>query len=829
MRLLLALLFLWLLVVPEEAAARVSSAPPPPTTTFCPNGDLLPGDTCGQSPIVTRGREGEIKFANCWGSGGDFQQLTGDFSGYNANPSTLTTTGARGNTVPYNDPACAMAVGNPTPLSALAEPALCTLGPNPVGNTCTSQIPGCTIANSGPGGNPVMTCSGGSLPHDVADYNFSSTANHPCIPVKFVGSGLTGIYTWERLTWINNGNCAVANGFPYFLLTSNATNITTVVQDVTADGNAKIWDTFYGSCAHDQSNGQACSVTQPFNFGSNVASGNIIVRRVAFSNFLLRGIAFGLGSGSSFTFDANYAAGNNWRDKGDHAEWMFPNGFTNPGPFEMSFNNILYTTGNAQSNEAWAPSNFLNGLGGITMDHNFVLGSHPGGANGGTATATIAAGTSTLTVTALGAGQTLGSGASFTSCTGVGVAGSLTGMTWTPLDGQPALRGGGYGPQSGVPQHWGFDYDTSSPTYAVTGFVDDGLGGGSYDGASGNVLTVTTPGLINIVPNAAVTIPLSFTSAVASLDTGTGGAGRYILTSNGNLSSRTFSIGVPNLFDGGWSAQTTLTCPSQGIAGSVGGLMFLDLQVINASYGTPTNPTPVILTNNAIGDAPWGSTYNRAWWRERGPLQKSVNTFPIFGFIDDGSANPLPSGIPGNVLTVLSGGLFNIFPNAAPGAVGAVVAGAAVQASTLIRSQLNGTTGHEGQYAIGVVGTFTGQLNPAGTLDVTSDPTNTLFLDVGAIITGTGITGAAVTITGQNSGTPGGQGNYGVSRALTIGPETMTGNGPSNQVVNQETMNMSQAGCSGPTRFGGNLSLSGFWGPTVTDGWSATIAGSGCH
>ena len=184
-----------------------------------------------------------------------------------------------------------------------------------------------------------------------------------------------------------------------------------------------------------------------------------------------------------------------------------------------------------------------------------------------------------------------GSGLRLGSCTAAGVAGSITGVTWTPKSDQASAGPGGGWNGGNTLGHQNF-FQASSMMVLV--------------GVAGNVLTVTTTGLVNLTSDSVngTTVSGGVTSAkvIAEIGGATGGVGQY--TVNGSPQNTgsivTISANYPNLFDGGWSAATTLTCT--GLASAPGSYMFLDFVLLDAAAGpTPAGYSSAVqITNNMI-------------------------------------------------------------------------------------------------------------------------------------------------------------------------------------------------------------------------------------
>lgn len=159
--------------------------------------------------------------------------------------------------------------------------------------------------------------------------------------------------------------------------------------------------------------------------------------------------------------------------------------------------------------------------------------------------------------------------------------------------------------------------------------------------------------------------------------------------------------------------------------------------------------------------------------------------------IDDGS------GGNGNDLTV-SG-----YTAIAPLTIGACVNGPAVGPGTCIASQVSGTAGGDGVYAVGAAA-FTGAI--AGTTLTTSAYSGPPLI-VGSYVNGSGVT-SGTKITAILTGV-GFAGTYTVNNSLTISAEAMT----SAQLVTSETMS---AQWLGPSPFD-YVFHSGAGGTTITD------------
>ena len=89
-----------------------------------------------------------------------------------------------------------------------------------------------------------------------------------------------------------------------------------------------------------------------------------------------------------------------------------------------------------------------------------------------------------------------------------------------------------------------------SVTFPVTSFIDDGLGGGSYDATPGNTLTVTVPGTTWFVyansTHGATVGGVGVTTATITADgTGTGGIGTYTINGSAQaVASETMNVEI---------------------------------------------------------------------------------------------------------------------------------------------------------------------------------------------------------------------------------------------------------------------------------------------
>jgi hypothetical protein len=704
------LLLFWL----PHAHARVSAASPPPVQSFCPMGNLV-ADGCWNNSIVQHGQQAFFQvgvvgpFAtlpSCWVANGGINQISGSTTSYVANsPAVLN---------PYNDPGCAYAIGPYTPLAQTIEPVS---GPFP---GTASTIPGCTYNPTGGTNGPLLTCAGASVPHVNLGYNFGPDANHPCIPVQFNASGLTGDYTFGDSYWQNDGNCAGGPNNPYFFGAAENSNVTIHLTDDLFDGQGTTFsDTFGPQCEPTSTSvGKSCNATEAMDIGnSGAGGGGLDIERTVLINFALRGIIPNMIDGGNLTFTENWVQGNNFRDGGDHGEFFQPGFNVSPSPAGgqfLTFNNFIMPTATAGTSQAPWPYNF-GAPGAVTVtqsDHNIQIGASPGGTVAGTNTpvATIAAGTSTLTFSQAAGGPTtwkLGSGLGFSSCvatTSGAAAGTIVGNTWTPKSGQPvAGPGGGFNGGSTLPQSWGFDLNDSGGTLPFTGFIDDGSGNGSPSGIAGNVLTVTVPALFNLsFGNPFKTgIQGGGVLLTGALNGATGGVGQYTVSGSAQNtgSAAAMTANYQGIFDGNWSAAVNMTCTGFGTAPS--SRMFLDTQFEDSAAGPPVAPftSAVVLTNNRFDESPWGANAPNSGWNQRG----------------------------------------------------------------------NGTSN----------GSFTATI-ASGSMTVSSVPTNNLYLTSGLKLSGTGISGSP-TITGQTSGTLGGIGVYTTSNSsLSVGPESVTATTPGN-------------------------------------------------
>lgn len=146
------------------------------------------------------------------------------------------------------------------------------------------------------------------------------------------------------------------------------------------------------------------------------------------------------------------------------------------------------------------------------------------------------------------------------------------------------------------------------PGNGLKGFIDDGLGGGSYDGVNGNILTVTTPdGLAPIAAGAHVWrygTPIPGDPVIASYGTGgtsgTGGTGTYTVWPGGNSSGGT--ITATNGGSTTWMTTTAIGTLNMPQSGSLANIDLYSGQAI-------VNGGPSWTTLTTYSEATYGSTY----------------------------------------------------------------------------------------------------------------------------------------------------------------------------------------------------------------------------
>jgi hypothetical protein len=142
------------------------------------------------------------------------------------------------------------------------------------------------------------------------------------------------------------------------------------------------------------------------------------------------------------------------------------------------------------------------------------------------------------------------------------------------------------------------------------------------------------------------------------------------------------------------------------------------------------------------------------------------------GAIAAGPAVALTGGIQGNVLTATAVATGPVVP-------GTTIAGTGIPAGTQIISQLSGTPGGVGTYAVTPVADLhvapgTAITGTYGILTVTVAPTTGAF-GVGTVLTGTGVAAGTV-ITALGTGT-GGLGTYYVNNNTVVASTALTGGG----------------------------------------------------
>lgn len=137
------------------------------------------------------------------------------------------------------------------------------------------------------------------------------------------------------------------------------------------------------------------------------------------------------------------------------------------------------------------------------------------------------------------------------------------------------------------------------------------------------------------------------------------------------------------------------------------------------------------------------------------------------GSIAAATAIDATGSIAGNVLTITAVAAGTLVP-------GAIISGSGVASGTQIVSQLSGTTGGVGTYAVSIPEQTVASTNIAGTYGImTVGGTIAGTWGVGMVVAGSGVT-AGTTVWSQLTGTSGGAGTYVVSPSQTAGSTAIT-------------------------------------------------------
>ena len=551
----LALIYLLLLSL-TPAHARMSIAPPP-VYSFCTFGDIYL-DGCGQAPQtgLTPGLEGQVLHTNCFANGGFINQYAGTSTDY-------TAAGAR---PPFNVPGCDYPVGATLPDASLTP-------------IYVSQPSGCVYnATGGFSSNATLTCGGsGSIGHGV----FNGINNYLMVDasgncVALIMPNATNVnaagVTVSNLHITNTGNCAI-NSSATALINGPSPSYPINYTNITLDGNAQNFPQQWGTCAAPNN----CSGSQ----GIQTQRDQIVGHYNALMNFGSKPLIYnGTDATKSFIWEFNFGPG--WMmggNTGDHAEFATDQG--SPGSNQRHVNHNLFvqaTLNNGSANAPWsqgltAPSGFT--LNDLIIHGNVNIQAFTGGMPSSVTSMTGVIGCgnpptctthgSQFYVTAITGGTVVGTGPTFTCDT---LFGELAPVN---VGGGATSNGIGGGYHGGVGSYYGMNL-APGVVHAITGFIDDGSGGGSPSGVPGNVLTVTVRSILDLqagLPLTGTGVPAN-TTIVSQSSGSTGDVGTYIVSTNtGATSSETINYTTPNFLAGGWSMPpTTCTSTALGVSSS---------------------------------------------------------------------------------------------------------------------------------------------------------------------------------------------------------------------------------------------------------------------
>ena len=231
-------------------------------------------------------------------------------------------------------------------------------------------------------------------------------------------------------------------------------------------------------------------------------------------------------------FRGNAALGWSLRGAGAHAEFII-NQATSSGTGSLNVSDNLFVRGSQVNGEGeltvtvGLSSPFLYNQ--VTADNNVVIMPQPAGMTfDPTFTICIAGDPACSTpggtayVQSFTTGSITGTGPQFT-CGSLG----FVSLAPTGAGGGAVSTGPGGGFSGGVGSFYGVDLQDGVLAYKITGFIDDGSGGGSPSGIAGNVLTITVPGAVQ----AAIGYPLTANTdpITAGVSNGSGGAGNILV------------------------------------------------------------------------------------------------------------------------------------------------------------------------------------------------------------------------------------------------------------------------------------------------------------
>jgi hypothetical protein len=545
MKALLALLaLLFCACAPSGAQA---AAQHPPAFFFCPFGAAVP-DGCGQAPQagLTPGMSGEILHTDCFTPGGFINQVAG------------TTTNYTSVRPPYNVPACDYPVGKYSPDSALLDPA-------------TVSIPECTYEpTSGANGNGVFLCNiTNANPVTISGVNFGPVGSHGCTALVIEGTGAAPV-SISNNKFLNDGNCAFAQSFAFFIEQRNGGQVYDVVSntfDGNSDGSTIPLST---ACPNSPTNSLDCSISNAVNMSS------LTMQYDAVFNFSNRPINFSNG-GTGLNLSYNF--GSRWDARGplSHSEFLDPGGTAAMPVATVLHNNFVDATGVVGEGAAMLPLGLtdVHSVTAVKIDGNVNIGSFVGGMARGITqivgciggapptgstcdTTTPGSNFYVVSVTApegvnaqVGSGMVLGSELAPTSCTSsIGInSGAFVAALATSVSGTTSAGiGGGF--LGGPGAVFGMDLDFTG--FSVTGSI------------SGNTLTIT-----GAIPINSVALQQGYPISGTGVTPGTvitsstiipGVVGTYTVNNSQTVASETLNISVPNGSAGFYGAPPGLKC-----------------------------------------------------------------------------------------------------------------------------------------------------------------------------------------------------------------------------------------------------------------------------
>ena len=568
--------------------------------------------------------------------GGMLNQLAATSTNYSTMSAPAATT---------NMPNLEYPVGEVVPVSSLGDPAIATL-PS-----------GCTYSATGnASGGPRVTCdfTTGFNGQTLQNLSFDSNGSHHCVALLIQGNTANVTAALKNLL-VRNGTADCASDLnDLFQLRSTATGATITATNVSFDGNGlalptNVWQTYTGSCSPS---GHACNPNSAFIFTGQFTCDYCDIRNWWGRAMQYNGSALGTGS-AGLIITHSLLQGCCMSDPTLHSEYMeyAGEGAVNSGGFVVTGNTIIISTGHNNTGLAGFPEQFGTGWMGIEdFENNFYISGFGGGAalsvsvdntssvTGDVFTAGVVTGTANPAT-----GGLLGSGPIFTCNT---TGSSLTfSIVYDPsISGAGTTSagpgGGGFG---GTGSKWYMDRNSST----ITSFQDDGLGGGSYDGVAGNVLTVVDDTSMNMLTSVGgVTVGGNAVSTISGGGAGTGGTGRYTIAGSAAAVPSGSQSAVPfNHLRTYWDIPPGVTLPCSALTPSPNPFE----HAITDRFGN--GATQVTYSNNTADIGVNGPSPTATVWslRENLPL----NSFT--GVISAG--NLTVSGLTGTAI-LLNDGLF---------------------------------------------------------------------------------------------------------------------------------------------------------------------------